>query len=683
MKKFSRNHKGYDKKTPYIKVKDVPSALSVNADRGSFVDLSAIKISAYGKKGDSSITLSSETGSFDADSTKKVQVTIAADGSITLIGSIKDIDSFLNDRTAITYAPDEATPNGRADKFSLTTASAGKVATLAEITARVPVVEAQPEPVVEVQPVPAAITGTAADDVLIGADGDDSIVGLEGDDTLDGRGGNDNITGNAGNDVIRGGSGADILNGGAGEDTLQYEGSISGVTVDLNVDGAGFQSATGGDATGDIVSGFENVYATELADTLIGNAGDNVLFGYGDVDYIDGGSGDDVIRGGRGADVLIGGVGNDWLRYLGSTSGVAVNLTLNAAGLHQTSGGDAEGDTASGFENVYGSDFADMITGDAGNNYLIGYAGDDTIDGGAGDDDIRGGAGADHLDGGLGTDTLQYEDTSAGVTVDLNLNGTGIAQTSAGDASGDIIAGFENLTGSIFGDTLTGDSGRNIIMGLDGDDVINGGGGNDVIRGGAGADVLIGGAGSDVLQYAGSDAGVTVNLTLGADGLQQASGGDAQGDVISEFENVYGSSFGDTVTGNASRNILYGYAGDDSLDGGLGNDVLRGSEGADSFVFSTALGASNIDSITDFNSADDTIMLSSAMFSGLTAGELGAAQFQMNATGVADSADQRIVYDSNTGALYFDGDGNGAGAGVQFATLTAGLTLDQSDFFIF
>ncbi len=671
MKKSSYILKVDDRKGPQIKVKGVPSDIFVDLTSGSYVDLSAIKLRGSATIGEASFTLSSGAGSFDAVSTKKVAVTISADGSITLTGKIRDIDAYLNDTKAVTYAVSEAKPNTGSDKFSIVAAYDGEVTMLAQISATMPV------------PVGEVISGTVNDDVLFGAAGDDSIAGLEGDDTLDGRGGNDTVNGNAGNDVIRGGTGADTLNGGAGEDTLQYEGSISGVTVNLNADGAGVQSATGGDATGDIISGFENVYGTELADTLIGNAGDNVLFGYGDADYIDGGAGNDVIRGGRGADVLIGGVGTDWLRYLGSTSGVAVNLALNAAGFHQTSGGDAEGDIASGFENVYGSDFADVITGDAGNNYLIGYAGDDTIAGGAGDDDIRGGAGADSLDGGLGTDTLQYEDTSAGVTVDLNLNGTGIAQTSAGDASGDIIAGFENLTGSIFGDTLTGDSGRNIIMGLDGDDVINGGGGNDVIRGGAGADVLIGGAGSDVLQYAGSNAGVTVNLTLGADGLQQASGGDAQGDVISEFENVYGSSFGDTITGNASRNILYGYAGDDILDGGLGNDVLRGSEGADSFVFSTALGAGNIDSITDFSSADDTIMLSSAMFSGLTAGELGAAQFQINATGVADSADQRIIYDSNTGALYFDGDGNGAGAGVQFATLTAGLALDQSDFFIF
>lgn len=87
------------------------------------------------------------------------------------------------------------------------------------------------------------------------------------------------------------------------------------------------------------------------------------------------------------------------------------------------------------------------------------------------------------------------------MTVNLGVAGP---QVSAGDASGDVVSGFEYLDGSNFGDTLTGDDGRNIIRGLDGDDVIYGGGGNDAIRGGAGADVMFGGAGSDVVQYASS-----------------------------------------------------------------------------------------------------------------------------------------------------------------------------------
>jgi Ca2+-binding RTX toxin-like protein len=662
------------KKVPPLKAKFVPAEISVDDDTGGNVDLSPLKLRLRGgNKEVVSITLSAESGSFDADSTKKVSVSISDTGEITFTGKLKDIDKYFNNSDAITYTADPDVPNGGTDTFSLSAQYRGTTAQIATMNALVPVVAEAP----------AAIEGTSANDNLTGTAAAESILGLEGNDTLDGGDGADTVDGGAGNDVVRGGAGADVLTGGAGEDTLQYEGSSAGVNVNLNANGTGFQSATGGDATGDVISGFENVYGSAFADTLIGDAGDNVLFGYGGDDVLDGGAGDDVVRGGTGADVMTGGAGSDWLRYLGSDAGVSVDLTLNAQGYHQTSGGDAEGDIASGFENVYGSDFADALTGDAGDNYLIGFAGNDTIDGGAGNDNIRGGAGADVLIGGAGTDTLQYDDSTVGVTVDMSLNGTGQQQTSAGDASGDVISGFEDLTGSNFGDTLTGDAGRNIIMGLDGDDMIYGGGGNDVIRGGVGADTMAGGAGSDVLQYAGSDAGVTINLSLGANGMQQASGGDAEGDVISEFENVYGSSFGDMITGNASRNILYGYAGDDTLDGGAGNDVLRGSEGADTFVFSTTLGAGNIDSITDFSSAEDTIWLADEVFVGLGLGELDISQLGSNGTGMAETADQRVIYNSVTGGLYFDHDGNGAAAGVQFATLEAGLTLDQSDFFVF
>lgn len=649
--------------------------LVVDGENGSFVDLANIDLGVAGSKWSVvSITLSSESGSFDAASTNKVEIVFSETGDITLTGKLKEIDKFLNDPSMITYLPDEGVPNNGMDTFTLSTESRGETVLIATIDAIVPVVE---EPAVVA---PVLITGTSDDDTLVGADGVETISGLDGDDTLDGRGGDDTVDGGAGNDVVRGGSGADVLMGGAGEDTLQYVGSISGVTVDLNVDAAGHQSASGGDATGDVISGFENVYSTEFSDTLVGNAGDNVLFGYGGRDVIDGGAGNDVVRGGADADTLTGGAGTDGLRYLGSIAGVTVDLTLNAAGFHQTSGGDAEGDIASGFEDIYGSDFDDVLTGDAGSNYLAGNAGDDTIVGGAGDDNINGGAGADNLNGGTGTDSLTYDGSDVGVTVDMSFIGP---QISAGHASGDVLSGFENLSGTNFGDSLTGDDGRNIILGLDGDDIINGGGGNDAIRGGAGADVMVGGAGSDVLQYAGSSAGVTVNLSLGANGLQQASGGDAEGDVISEFENVYGSSFGDVITGNASRNILYGYEGDDVLDGGLGNDALRGSGGADSFVFSTSLGSANVDSIADFNSADDTIMLSNAVFTALGLGELNSAQFASNSTGLAGDADQHVIYNITTGALFYDADGNGSALAVQFATLEANLNINQSDFLVF
>ncbi|TDT75640.1 Ca2+-binding RTX toxin-like protein [Litoreibacter halocynthiae] len=656
-----------------LKVKNIPTELTVDDEEGSFVDLSAMKFRFKGARKELiTITLTTDSGTFEANSNKRVDVEGSGTNTITFTGTARQIDRFLNKSAALKFNPDLETPNDGTATFSMTAQYKNKTVTIATFEADIPDV-AEPDAGTEV-------VGTTGDDVLVGGEGDDTISGLAGNDNLDGQAGDDTVDGGAGNDVVRGCEGADTLTGGEGEDTLQYVGSTSGVTVDLNADGAGMQSASGGHAEGDVVSGFENVYGSDFDDVLTGNTDDNVLFGYGGDDVIDGGTGNDVIRGGEGADTMTGGAGTDWLRYLGSNSGVTVDLTLDAAGFHQTSGGDAEGDIASGFENIYGSDFGDTLTGDASANYIIGFGGDDVIDGGAGDDVIRGGAGADTLIGGDGVDDLQYEGSDAGVTVDLSLDG--VAQTSSGDASGDIISGFENITGTEFNDMLTGNDDRNFLYGLEGDDTINGGGGNDVIRGGTGADTLVGGAGADLLQYAGSTAGVSIDLNADSAGFQQASGGDAEGDIISEFENVYATNFDDVLIGNDARNILYSYDGNDTLDGGAGNDVLRGGAGEDTFVFSTTLGAGNVDRITDFAAADDTIQLDSSVFAGLDAGELSAIEFLSNDTGLAETADQRVIYDSVTGNLYFDSDGSGVAEGVQFATLSAGLVLDASDFII-
>ncbi|RRN65440.1 hypothetical protein [Caulobacter sp. 602-1] len=141
-----------------------------------------------------------------------------------------------------------------------------------------------------------------------------------------------------------------------------------------------------------------------------------------------------------------------------------------------------------------GTDGADTLTGSAGADRLQGFAGDDVLNGGAGDDQLYGdagndrligGDGADRLDGGAGVDTAYYGSASVAVTVNLLLSGS--SQDTKG-AGADILVSIENLVGSAFGDTLTGDGRANQIEGGAGDDVLIGGGGDDVLDGGAGAD---------------------------------------------------------------------------------------------------------------------------------------------------------------------------------------------------
>ena len=333
------------------------------------------------------------------------------------------------------------------------------------------------------------IIGSAFADTLIGNNLANTLDGGNGNDTLRGMGGNDTLLGGDGNDTLNGGTGADILNGGTGIDTAVYSNSTLGVVVNLNI-GTG-QLWNGSEAAGDILSGIENLTGSGFADTLIGDSSNNVL---------NGGNGNDTLIGGAGADTLIGGAGIDTVSYATSTTNysVQVDLELTTQNTVYNSGGgwasaysEASGDVLISIENIIGTDAGYLSNGtevNFGGDKLRGNDNINTIIGGAGNDLIEGRGGADTLIGGVGShDIVSYESSTAGVTVDLGLS---TAQISAGDASGDILSGFEDINGSSYNDTLTGTTGNNIL---------NGGGGDDVLIGGAGADTLIGGAGNDTI----------------------------------------------------------------------------------------------------------------------------------------------------------------------------------------
>ena len=267
---------------------------------------------------------------------------------------------------------------------------------------------------------------------------------------------------------------------------------------------------------------------------------------------------------------------------------------------------------------------ADVINGSTGNDVLLGFAGNDILNGGAGND---------KLNGGDGSDTATYASAAAAVVVSLANS----AAQNTGGAGTDTLISIENLVGSKYGDTLTGNTGNNLFTGGAGNDVINGGdgvdtasyvgatvgvrvslaltsaqntlgagtdtltgienlsgsaladtltgnsganallglGGNDVLNGGAGNDVLDGGLGVDTASYAGAAAGVTVNLATTT--AQNTLG--AGTDLLREIENLIGSSRDDTLTGNAANN---------SINGGAGNDKLNGAGGIDTVSYAGA-----------------------------------------------------------------------------------------------
>lgn len=246
-----------------------------------------------------------------------------------------------------------------------------------------------------------------------------------------------------------------------------------------------------------------------------------------------------------------------------------------------------------------------------------------------------------------------------------------------------------NGTGNALNNTLTGNAGNNQL---------DGGAGADTLAGGAGNDTYLidlvrpsttyrledtvtegSGAGNDSIVVRAADNFVTgpaptLTVQANVENMSLALAGN-------NAFNITGNSVSNYLLGSAGANVLNGGAGNDTLDGGLGNDTLIGGSGLDLFVFQTALGSGNVDTISGFAAVDDTIVLSKSIFSALAGDVLDPSPFMVglaNQTGTT-----RIVYEAGTGALYYDADGNGAGAAVQFATIV-GLTgaVTASDFLL-
>jgi Ca2+-binding RTX toxin-like protein len=336
------------------------------------------------------------------------------------------------------------------------------------------------------------------------------------------------------------------------------------------------------------------------------------------------------------------------------------------------------------------------------------------IDMGGGDDTLRVGSSRESVVGGLGNDLLDFTDSGA-VRVFLTT-----PASNTGAAARDIYDGFENIRGSLTGsDSLTGDDfvntlqgqgGNDTLMGMDGADRLEGGVGNDRLDGGTGTDTMLGGAGNDVyfVNVAGDRVFETTTdiSTTNAGGLDMVISAvsfnlDATPGVrfvenltLSGVANTsgFGNGLANRLTGNNGNNSLSGGAANDTLIGGLGNDflnggvgkdVLTGGGGTDSFVFNTALSATNIDRITDFARGSDKILLDNAIFSAIAGVSLTAAGFAANAAGAATTTAHRIIYETDTGKLFYDSNGSAAGGNVQFATLTPGLALSHTDFSVF
>ena len=435
----------------------------------------------------------------------------------------------------------------------------------------------------------ARFDGTSGNDVLTGTIDDDELFGYGGQDTLDGGAGDDYL--NPGDsdswDQILGSSGNDTIvftDNAIGNQWLDYsesdfqagiEATIDGETNTATVD----KSAAGTDTIVDIVNPLESyggfsLYGTGFDDVY------NLTLQSGQWMEVLGGAGDDIFNiAGSGAVRL------DY-RYVDN----AINVDLSEGKAYNDGFGDV--DTINGvIWEVRGTDYSDVIVGSDNHESFIGRLGDDTIDGGGGWDRLRfdrGGVGDVQVDLEAGTATGTWDDASFSYTIaniervlggagNDEIRGSAGSERLEGGGGDDTLiggAGNDTLVGQADNDTLYGDEGDDDIYGGAGSDHLQGGDGDDTFWGGEGADVLVGGSGEDGLSYYYSSTGVRVDLVTGA-----ASGGDAEGDIFSGIENLYGSAHADHLVGDGGNNKFFGNDGDDTLIGGAGNDSLIGGAG--------------------------------------------------------------------------------------------------------
>lgn len=326
----------------------------------------------------------------------------------------------------------------------------------------------------------------------------------------------------------------------------------------------------------------------------------------------------------------------------------------------------------------------DLMNGSPGSDVLEGGDGNDVLNGGNGHDFLQGGLGKDTYNGGDGFDTLAFHDAYYEPTAIRGIVLNAQAKTVIDPfGNSETFTSIEAFRGTQFVDKMSGSTLSETFAGLGGRDIIDGKQGFDVVR-------------YDVEAERGGAKGIVVNLAsnFGTDGFGMR-------DTLLNIEGIVGTNANDAITGsNLANQIqggggadvllglggadeLNGGTGTDTINGGLGDDLLIGGPQADKFVFNAAPGVTNIDTIIDFSVADDTIQMENAIFTAIGAQNavLAAAAFKDASAGPVD-ADDRILYNKLTGALFYDPDGSGAATPVQFAKVAANLALTNADFFV-
>lgn len=572
-----------------------------------------------------------------------------------------------------------------------------------------------------------SILGGLGDDVIYGEDGDDFLVDVYGLNLIFGGAGNDYIYnvqdqyagasdimsiayggagddfivggaafGDEGNDTLQGSDSLDALDGGDGDDMIILTNSL-GQELDTVFGGAGTDTLlVSYGVTGDLAAlqssaSIERVISENLYDLI--RARTEFL---SSVNYISA-PGLAITNAGT---VTFG--ANSTLALAGDSSTFQISIESSGVTL------DLTGQVGTGPFYLTASELGSTIFGSEGLDYIFGGGSNDNLSGGGGDDQITGSLGNDVINGGGGTDVYLVAGDRTEYTISRNeLGGFTLTHNYIvnGDQGTDVLSSVETImfngeafdlanapigiikTGTIGIDVLNGTMYDDTLSGLAGNDTLLGGLGNDTLNGGKGNDTLNGGGGIDTASYA--NATSAVQADLGITGVQN-TGTEGRDQLIS-IENLTGSAFNDILSGNGVANVLSGGNGNDTLSGkggndilagGAGNDTLNGGAGTDTFLFDTAVGRGNFDTVKDFVAGTDLIGLSESIFSStLAAGAVPESAFHVGSR--ATTADHHLIYNAQTGVLYFDPDGVGGLDQIKIAEFSNKPMISVSDFVMF
>lgn len=466
---------------------------------------------------------------------------------------------------------------------------------------------------------------------LVGGALADRLEGREGNDTLEGGAGADTQIGGAGDDVIQPGTGADLVQGGDGRDTVSYAEATTRLTLSL------YTGIGSGAAAGDTVSGIEVVIGTEVADSISGSLGADVIYGGGGWDWLVGFAGNDSLYAGLGANTLYGHEGDDLL--VGGSQNDTINggpgndRMVAGGGFDRLWGGAGNDyfeivvsntqiyeDVGGGNDTVFTSASYWLranvewlvIAPGAGPRFAVGTTSDDRLVGNedanlllaqGGNDTVWGGGGADRLYGAGGDDRILGEDGN-----DFAFGGDGNDTLEGGPGS-------DNLNGDVGNDTLLGGDSAET-------DILRGGSGNDWLDGGPGYDLMVGGLGNDTMVASQASENIVEDPGGGWDWVIARGSGsftlgaNLEGLILEGATTGIGNTASNIIVGSGRAETLLGRDGNDTLEGAGGNDVMFGEAGRDVFRFAPGSG---IDVVADFTPGQDRILLQGSDFADFNA----------------------------------------------------------------